>query len=949
MAWLLWLGCSLLVVSARQDPELLARDLEEAGITDYNLIDNVARRVPRQTRFLQRLETRPRMSEFSVKATIISRYAFTTVSCTLVNTGSEAKEGVFEMQIPITAFVSNFTMIIGGKIYYGEVIGKDWVHADQEIYSRPTDDSRENQMETFKASGLIPRKVEATFILHYEELLQRRLGKYQYTVSIRPQQLVGKLRVEVNILENSGINSLEVLPLQNNKGKGAGSTEDHPTPPPSTMVGQTKTLAKVTFSPNLVQQAKIARNGMLGDFTIQYDVNRELSVGEVQVLDGYFVHYFAPKDLPALPKNIVFVLDRSASMVGTKMKQTKEALFTILQDLRPEDHFNIIGFSNKIQVWKEEQLVPVTSNNIRDAIFHIHRTPPNEGTNINDALQTSAKILNDYITQNEAESRSASLLVFLTDGRPTMGEIQTSKIVNNLKEAIRNRFCVFTIGIGNDVDQHLLERLALENCGMMRLIQGNEDAATHLKGFYDEIGTPLLSDIRVDYPVESVEQVTQNFFPNYFNGSEIVIAGKLFNKTAHSLHVEVTASNSDKHVLLKTDVAIDLSGQNLLEASFVGPPNSSTDQNYVERAWSYLTIKELLTSWLKSDNRKEKAFLRERAKNLALAYNFVMPFTTLKMKTLPFQVEPPMEVYAGPSAEGVGEIVQGLQGHQVPPGSIPEKSEEPTINVTRTSADGDPHFVIDLPRSKMTICFNIDGQPGDILRLVSDHKYSGVTVNGELIGAPAPRNGHKKQRTYFKSITILSNKPERSYLEISPTKVILDDERRLVFPCDRNAVVVGKNFQVSIVAHANITVVLRESISFVILIHHYKNPARYQKNHLGFYISNGQGLSTGSHGLIGQFLHQDVQLLSEPFSEKCSPDNCHEIKSGNSNSAHALKLKGRLVPVVWKQRKIYNGKQEVDCWFAKNNAEKLIDGDYKDYLASHPFDTGTSTGVENRL
>ncbi|KAL7982826.1 hypothetical protein Chor_013162 [Crotalus horridus] len=471
-----------------------------------------------------------------------------------------------------------------------------------------------------------------------------------------------------------------------------------------------------------------------------------------------------------------------------------------------------------------------------------------------------------------------------------MGEIQTSKIVSNLKEAIRNRFCVFTIGIGNDVDQHLLERLALENCGMMRLIQGNEDAATHLKGL-------------------SVEQVTQNFFPNYFNGSEIVIAGKLFNKTAHSLHVEVTASNSDKHVLMKTEVAIDLSGQNLLEASSVGPPNSSTDQNYVERAWSYLTIKELLTSWLKSDSRKEKAFLRERAKNLALAYNFVMPFTTLRMKTLPFQVEPPLEVYAGPSAGGVGEIVQGLQGHQVPSGSIPEKSEEPKINVTKTSADGDPHFVIDLPRSEMTICFNIDGQPGDILRLVSDHKYS----------------------------------------EISPTKVILDDEKRLVFPCDRNAVVVGKNFQVSIVAHANITVVLRDSISFVILIHHYKNPARYQKNHLGFYISNGQGLSTGSHGLIGQFLHQDVQLLTEPFSEKCSPDNCHEIKSGNSNSAHTLKLKGRLVPVVWKQRKIYNGKQEVDCWFAKNNAEKLIDGDYRDYLASHPFDTGTSTLVENRL
>lgn len=52
------------------------------------------------------------MSEFTVKATVISRYAFTTVSCTMVNSGSEAREGVFEMQIPAAAFISNFTMYV---------------------------------------------------------------------------------------------------------------------------------------------------------------------------------------------------------------------------------------------------------------------------------------------------------------------------------------------------------------------------------------------------------------------------------------------------------------------------------------------------------------------------------------------------------------------------------------------------------------------------------------------------------------------------------------------------------------------------------------------------------------------------------------------------------------------------------------------------------------------
>lgn len=50
------------------------------------------------------------------------------------------------------------------------------------------------------------------------------------------------------------------------------------------MIGQTKTLAKVTFSPNVVEQTKIARNGILGDFIVRYDVNRDLSVGDVQVL-----------------------------------------------------------------------------------------------------------------------------------------------------------------------------------------------------------------------------------------------------------------------------------------------------------------------------------------------------------------------------------------------------------------------------------------------------------------------------------------------------------------------------------------------------------------------------------------------------------------------------------------------------------------------------------------
>uniref|UniRef100_A0A452U904 Inter-alpha-trypsin inhibitor heavy chain 5 n=1 Tax=Ursus maritimus TaxID=29073 RepID=A0A452U904_URSMA len=793
-------------------------------------------------------KTKPLMTEFSVKSTIISRYAFTTVSCRMLNRASEDQEIEFQMQIPAAAFITNFTMLIGDKVYQGEITGREKKNGDKvkEKRNKTSEDNGEKGTDMFRASVVIPSKDKAAFLLSYEELLQRRLGKYEHIISVRPQQLVGRLMVEVNILERSGIESLEVLPLQHSRQKGSGRGEDDSGPPPSTVINQNDTFAKVTFKPSVVQQARIAQNGVLGDFIIRYDVNREQSIGDIQVLNGYFVHYFAPKDLPPLPKNVVFVLDSSASMVGTKLRQTKDALFTILHDLRPQDHFSIIGFSNRIKVWKDH-LVSVTPDNVRDGKIYIHHMSPTGGTDINGALQRAIKLLNDYVAHNDIEDRSVSLIIFLTDGKPTVGETHTLKILNNTKEAARGQICIFTIGIGNDVDFMLLEKLSLENCGLTRRVLEEDDAGAQLIGFYDEIRTPLLSDIRVDYPPAVVEQTTRTLFPNYFNGSEIVIAGKLADRKVGQLHVEVTASNT-----------IFLLTPNLLSV----PLTSS----------SLITMGVLF--------------------------------------------------FLGPALK---------------------KPYSPRIKVSKTSVDGDPHFVVDFPLNKLTVCFNIDGQPGDILRLVSDHADSGVTVNGELIGAPAPPGGHKKQRTYFRTITILVNKPERSYLEITPSRVILDGGDRLVLPCNQSTVVGSRGLEVSVSANANVTVTIQSTIAFVILVHLYKRPAPYQRDHLGFYISHSEGLSGNCHGLLGQFLNQDAKLTEEPAGLSKDPTHPLLPKAGEQSET-VLKVKGHQVPVVWKQRKIYNGEEQVDCWFARNNAAKLIDGEYKDYLAAHPFDSETSFG-----
>lgn len=127
-----------------------------------------------------------------------------------------------------------------------------------------------------------------------------------------------------------------------------------------------------------------------------------------------------------------------------------------------------------------------------------------------------------------------------------------------------------------------------------------------------------------------------------------------------------------------------------------------------------------------------------------------------------------------------------------------------------------------------------------------------MTVNGKLIGAPPPPGSHKQQRTYFSTITIVADHPKRAYIEVTPKKVILDGRDRMVLPCHSTVAVDSGVLSVSIVAKSNVTVMVGGNISFVILLHQYKNPAPYQRDHLGFYIGQSKGLSPHSHGLLGR-------------------------------------------------------------------------------------------------
>lgn len=150
--------------------------------------------------------------------------------------------------------------------------------------------------------------------------------------------------------------------------------------------------------------------------------------------------------------------------------------------------------------------------------------------------------------------------------------------------------------------------------------------------FYDEIGTPLLSDIQVAYSDNSVQYVTQSFFPNYFNGSEIVVAGKLNNHSSDSLHVQVKASNNERDLVIEKDISLkkqESQTKRRLEEAEAGP---GTD-GYVERLWGFLSVKDGLNGRVRSHTSAERDNFTQLATELSLSYNFLTPLTQMEVET----------------------------------------------------------------------------------------------------------------------------------------------------------------------------------------------------------------------------------------------------------------------------------------------------------------------------
>jgi Ca-activated chloride channel family protein len=233
-------------------------------------------------------------------------------------------------------------------------------------------------------------------------------------------------------------------------------------------------------------------------------------------------------------REVVLVLDRSGSMRGEKMAQAKAAALQIVEGLRDGEFFNIIDYSDSVSSFRE-RAVEKTEASAREAREYIGEIVANGGTNIHDALLEALR---------PEPAAPVAMVLFLTDGLPTIGERSEVKIREAVAKANAHDRRIFTFGVGFDVNSPLLSAVAKQSRGATTFVLPQEDVEVKVSQVYRRLSGPVLVRPKL-MGGGTTRELMPAELPDVFEGDQLVVLGRYVGEEACDLRITGTAAGKD--------------------------------------------------------------------------------------------------------------------------------------------------------------------------------------------------------------------------------------------------------------------------------------------------------------------------------------------------------------------------------------------------------------------
>jgi Ca-activated chloride channel family protein len=534
------------------------------------------------------------IKSIKIETKITAQVATTHVEQIFRNDTDATLEGTYFFPIPESASIAEFAIWDGDRRLVGEVRSREEA---RRIYDEIVRRKRDPGLLEYAGKDLFQASIfpiaphsDKKLELTYTQVLRAEAGTVAYRYPLgtgHNTQQIGTIsgRVEVESrdpLRNIYSPSHQIDITRKGEGRAAVSFE--------VAGGQTPQDFQLFYA--------LSKD----DFGVSLLTYREPGK------DGYFLLLISPKnelsEQEYAAKDILFVFDTSGSMADQgKMEKARAALLFGIRSLRSEDRFNVVSFAGEEHLM-EQGLIAADERGRARGVEYANSLRATGGTNINDSLLAALRQF--------SQSERPRMIVFMTDGLPTVSETNAQRIVENVQRARVGGVRLFTFGVGYDVNTALLDKLAADNGGVAEYIEPREDIEIKVSSFFAKINYPVLTDLKLDMGGVETDLVYPRNLPDLFKGTQIALIGRYRNQVdLNPVRLGLTGRTGTRSQTFYYD-----------NQRF---PLRAEKNDFLPRLWATRRVGWLMEQIRTNGEQKE---LRDEVVDLGTRYGIVTPYTS---------------------------------------------------------------------------------------------------------------------------------------------------------------------------------------------------------------------------------------------------------------------------------------------------------------------------------
>lgn len=588
-----------------------------------------------------------------------------TVRQTYVNESQQTLEAIYVFPGSTRAAVYGLDMRIGEREIQAKVKERETGRREYEKAKREgktaslLEQHRPNVFQMNVANIMPDDRIEV--VMHYTELLEQRNGQYEfiYPGVVGPrystedeqwvEQTVRQLAYppvdfNIKVTINAGV------PVQNVSCTSHQIRTEH----------NDERHTILTLANPLDKQSDC-------DFIVQYSLRgSQLQTGVMCYKHSDGEQFFLLMAQPPLktsieqvpPREFIFIMDVSGSMNGFPMEVSKTILRRLLMSLRPTDIFNVMLFEFS-RTMLSDQSLPATKENIEKALQLIEVQTGRGGTNLYQALQTAF----DFKTTPDF----ARTFIIATDGYVTV-ENKAFQLV----ESRRNQANLFALGIGRDVNHHLIEGLAYAGAGEAYIISNKTEAEEIGAKLIDDVTMPILSHIEVDWGGFEAYDATPVSVPDLFSDKPVIIHGKYKGDASGTVMLKGKTATGDFEQTIEAEKA-EIAESEALRYLWA--------RNRIKYLSDYASYFEDGVQFI---HRKESPKHQQEITRLGLEYNLLTKYTSFLAiddevdENSPIKEQEPLSIFhlSSPIEMRQMDRSKSIERYSINPSNYPKDVEE---------------------------------------------------------------------------------------------------------------------------------------------------------------------------------------------------------------------------------------------------------------------------------